>query len=57
LKRGLRRLLFPGKSGKIAYRGEDGNDREIYTINSGGGGKFNVTDNARDDYEPSWGSS
>ncbi len=50
---------FPGKSGKIAYSGEEGPnaDFEIYTINAGGGGKFNVTDNGTDDYEPSWGSS
>jgi hypothetical protein len=48
---------FPGKSGKIAYQHDDGQDYEIYTINSDGGGKFNVTDNGNDDYEPSWGSS
>ena len=49
---------FPGKPGKIAYSGYDGNDREIYTIKPGGGGKFKVTDNGGpDDYTPSWGSS
>jgi hypothetical protein len=50
---------FPGKPGKIAYSGYDGpnGDREIYTIKPGGGGKFNVTDNATSDYSPSWGSS
>jgi Tol biopolymer transport system component len=44
---------------KIAYSGEEGTngDLEIYTIKSGGGGRFNVTDNSRDDTEPSWGSS
>jgi Tol biopolymer transport system component len=41
---------------KIAYAGSDG-DSEIYTINSGGGGKVEVTDNGTNDYEPSWGSS
>jgi hypothetical protein len=48
---------FPGKSGKIAYSGYDGTDFEIYTIKSGGGGKFPVTDNGTDDESPSWGSS
>lgn len=50
---------FPGKSGKLAYSGEEGPnaDYEIYTINVGGGSKFNVTDNGNDDYEPFWGSS
>jgi Tol biopolymer transport system component len=48
---------FPGKSGKIAYDGSDGQDSEIYTINSGGGGRVQLTDNSRDDTEPSWGSS
>ena len=48
---------FPGKPAKIAYSGYDGNDLEIYTINPGGGGRFNVTDNSTDDTEPSWGSS
>jgi hypothetical protein len=28
---------FPGKPGKIAYSGSDGNDTEIYTINPDGG--------------------
>ena len=48
---------FPGKSGKIAFQGYDGQDYEIYTINSNGGGKFRVTNNKSDDQEPSWGSS
>src|SRR5215211_8200730 len=30
---------FPGKPGKIAYAGYEGNDSEIYTINPNGGGK------------------
>ena len=48
---------FPANPGKIAYSGYDGQDFEIYTINSGGGGKVKVTDNSTDDYYPSWGSS
>ncbi|HSK82075.1 MAG TPA: hypothetical protein VK902_01540 [Rubrobacter sp.] len=48
---------FPGKPGKIAYEGYDGNDYEIYTIKPGGGGKFKVTNNATDNYGPSWGSN
>jgi hypothetical protein len=48
---------FPGKPGKIAYSGYDGPDAEIYTIDAGGGGKFNVTANTTEDYSPSWGSS
>jgi hypothetical protein len=48
---------FPGKPGKIAYSGFEGNDTEIYTINPNGTGKFQVTKNATRDYAPSWGSS
>jgi hypothetical protein len=44
---------FPGKNGRIAYSGYDGNDYEIYTIDSRGGAKRKVTDNNRDDYSPS----
>jgi hypothetical protein len=44
---------FPGKPGKIAYAGYEGPDCEIYTINAGGGGRVNVTDN----FDPSLGSS
>jgi len=47
---------FPGKNGKIAYVGHDGQDYEIYTINPTGGTPVNVTDNNTDDYQPSWGS-
>jgi hypothetical protein len=47
---------FPGKNGKIVYSGYDGQDSEIYTINASGGGRFNVTDNSRNDFDPSWGS-
>jgi WD40-like Beta Propeller Repeat len=45
---------FPGKNGRIAYSGYDGNDYEIYTINSRGGAKRKVTNNNRDDYSPSY---
>ena len=45
---------FPGKNGRIAYSGYDGNDYEIYTVNSRGGDRFQVTKNARDDYSPSY---
>src|SRR5829696_5626770 len=45
---------FPGKNGRIAYLGYDGNDYEIYTINSRGGAKRKVTNNNRDDYSPSY---
>jgi hypothetical protein len=48
---------FPGKPGKIAYQGYDGQDYEIYTINSGGGSRAQLTNNNTDDQEPSWGSS
>jgi dipeptidyl aminopeptidase/acylaminoacyl peptidase len=45
---------FPGKVGRIAYSGYDGNDYEIYTINSRGGDKVQLTNNNRDDYSPSY---
>ena len=45
---------LPGKNGRIAYSSYDGNDYEIYTVNSRGGDKFQVTNNARDDYSPSY---
>jgi Tol biopolymer transport system component len=50
---------FPGKPGKIAYEGKDGanGDREIYTINPGGGSKLKVTDNDTGDNEPSYSPS
>src|SRR5215208_6731243 len=44
---------FPGKNGRIAYSGYDGNDYEIYTINSRGGAQRKVTNNSRDFYSPS----
>jgi hypothetical protein len=48
---------FPANPGKIAYSGYDGRDFEIYTINSGGGSKVQLTANSTDAYYPSWGSS
>jgi Tol biopolymer transport system component len=45
---------FPGKPAKIAYEGDDGNDSEIYSIRPGGGGRVKVTDNAANDYGPSY---
>src|ERR671910_2622644 len=48
---------FPGKPGKIAFAGSDGNDYEIYTIKAGGGGKVQLTDNSTSDYDPSYSPS
>jgi Tol biopolymer transport system component len=48
---------FPGKPGKIAYAGFDGQDYEIYTIKPGGGGRLNVTDNAANDRDPDYAPS
>jgi hypothetical protein len=48
---------FPGKPGKIAFAGYDGQDYEIYTINPNGGGKKQLTDNSLDDREPAYSPS
>ena len=48
---------FPGKPGKIAFSGEDGQDYEIYTIQPNGGGRQPVTNNSSDDYDPSYSPS
>src|SRR5215208_7234528 len=50
---------FPGKPAKIAYAGRDApnGDYEIYTINAGGGGKKQLTDNSTGDYEPAYSPS
>src|SRR5215207_7249396 len=50
---------FPGKPGKIAYAGQDApnGDYEIYTINSGGGGKKQLTDNSTNDRYPAYSPS
>ena len=38
---------FPGKNGRIAYMGTDGHDREIYTIDPGGGQGVQATQHKR----------
>src|SRR5215207_5864473 len=43
---------YPGTPGKIAYSGWDGNDREIYTVNTNGGSTKKVTNNNTDDRFP-----
>ena len=48
---------FPGKNGRIAYQGHDGNDYEIYTISPSGGDKLKVTNNDTDDRTPSYSPS
>jgi Tol biopolymer transport system component len=50
---------FPGKPAKIAYSGKDApnGDYEIYTINAGGGGRIQLTDNSTNDNEPSYSPS
>jgi hypothetical protein len=45
---------YPGKPGKIAFSGSDGNDFEIFTIKPDGGGKLPVTDNGANDFEPAY---
>jgi TolB protein len=51
---------FPGQNGKIAYASSDRlpdgstTDREIYTINSTGGMPFQLTNNERQDTDPSY---
>jgi Tol biopolymer transport system component len=47
-------MSLPPPSGKkIVYDG----DTEIYKINSGGGGRVQLTDNNTSDYEPSYSPS
>jgi Tol biopolymer transport system component len=48
---------FPGNPGKIAYSAHDAQDFELYTINSGGGGKLKLTDDAANDNNPSYSPS
>ena len=45
---------YPGKPGKIAYTGYDGNDPEIYTIKTDGGGKLQLTDNGKANDQPAY---
>jgi hypothetical protein len=46
---------FPRTNGRIAYCGDDGNDHEIYTIRTDGGGRRQLTDNTTDGYDVDWG--
>jgi Tol biopolymer transport system component len=48
---------FRGQNGKIAYASDDGQDDEIYTINAGGGDKFQVTNNDKNNLSPSYSPS
>jgi TolB protein len=50
---------FPGKPAKIVYSGKDApkGDFEIYTINAGGGGRVQLTDNSTEDYYSSYSPS
>src|SRR4029453_13616337 len=48
---------FPANPGKIAYSGRHGQDFENYPINSGGGGKVKLTDDATNDHNPSFSPS
>ena len=43
---------YPGKPGKIAFSGYDGQDSEIYTINPNGGSKLQITDNGTANSQP-----
>jgi Tol biopolymer transport system component len=46
---------FPRKeNGHIAYVRNDGNDKEIYTINGSGGGKTQLIHNDRDEFDPDY---
>jgi Tol biopolymer transport system component len=45
---------FAGQNGNIAYMGGDGNDDEIYTTSPAGGPPFQVTNNVRHDFFPSY---
>jgi Tol biopolymer transport system component len=45
---------FAGQNGNIAYMGFDGNDYEIYTTSPAGGPPFQVTNNVRHDFFPSY---
>src|SRR5215203_6412741 len=45
---------YPGTPGKIAYSGWDGNDLEIYTINTNGGSNVKVTNNQSGNEAPAY---
>jgi TolB protein len=50
-------LAYSPGGKKIAFQGYDGQDKEIYTINAGGGGRLQVTNNTTKDGEPSYSPS
>src|SRR3712207_7205258 len=59
IRRPPRSTLFPYTTlfrSKLAFQGwdSDGRDYDIYTIDASGGTPVNVTDNATDDYDPSY---
>ena len=45
---------FPGENGKIAYKGWDGDDYEIFTIDPGGENGVPVTNNTTSDWRPDY---
>jgi Tol biopolymer transport system component len=49
-------LSYSPDGRNIAYTVFDGTDSEIYTIDHNGGTLIQVTNNRREDFEPSWGS-
>ncbi len=45
---------FPGVNGRIAFESTRDSNREIYTMSSDGSEQTRLTNNAADDYAPSW---
>jgi TolB protein len=54
LPRGVGEPSFSADGKKIVYTSWDGHDSEIYTINSNGTGKFQLTNNGTIDQTPSY---
>ncbi len=50
----IEKVSWSPDGAKIAF--DDFNDGEIYTINSNGSGRVNLTNNPALDYQPSWGT-
>jgi Tol biopolymer transport system component len=48
------RATVPGTNGKIAFARFEAGDQEIYTMNSDGSGKVNVTNHTSFDQQPDW---
>ena len=48
-----RATAIPGENGGIVYSGEDNSDTEIYIISPSGGTPTKVTNNTRNEYDPS----